>query len=110
MLNKKDRTMEKYVKAGASIRLLNDVYCNALVEVSKILPAKDMRLLEAFQTKLWIATSRCEEQMYSDYPDLGHEGTAVFYGDLGFKRHTKIDDQVLAEAKEQVKEMFQRVD
>ena len=102
MISRKERTMEEYVKVGAAIRLLKEVYPRAVVELSKILPAKDMRKFDSFQNALMITSSLAEEQLYRDYPGLGHEGIHVFYGNLSEKERDELDKKVRAEVKNQL--------
>lgn len=106
MVSKKERTMENYVKAGAAIRLLKEVYVNAVVEVSKILPVKNLRKFESFDTTLNTVSSLAEEQLYRDYPDLGKEGLHVFYGCMNTGRVDELDKKVVTEAKNEIEKMF----
>ena len=51
MYNKKDRTLELYMKTGAEMRLLKSLYTRTAVDVSKLLPVKEYhRLVSALDT------------------------------------------------------------
>lgn len=106
MYGKKKRTMEKYIKAGAAIRLLKEVYTHAFCEVSAILPLKDLRKFDSFDTTLNTVSSLAEEQLYRDYPDLGSEGIDVFYGCMNTGRIDELDKKVVTEAKSIIEKMF----
>ena len=78
MYNKNERTMEAYVEAGAYARLLSDI-----------------------GTK-----SKADDQLFRDYPALGHEGTDVFYGTLGQEPRNQLDEEIISIAKQKAMGLF----
>ena len=52
--------------------------------------------------------SRADDQMFRDYPDLGHEGTAVFYGTLSQEPDYRLDEAVIRMARKKAGELFER--
>lgn len=99
MLNKNERTMEAYVEAGACARLLTEAGTKAAVSLSKILPAKDSDRIVALLARIEEVISRADDQLFRDYPGLGHEGTCVFYGPLSEEPESELDEEVLRKAK-----------
>lgn len=106
MLNKNERTMEVYVEAGAHARLLSDIGTKAAVAMSKVLPAKEADKLVALLNRIDEVKSKADDQLFRDFPDLGHEGTAVFYGSLSQEPDCKLDEEVIGTAKAKAAEMF----
>jgi hypothetical protein len=106
MYNKNERTMEVYVEAGAYARLLSDIGTKASVAMSQILPAKETDKLVNLLHRFDEVKSKADDQMFRDFPDLGHEGTAVFYGTLSLDPNGKLDEEVIGTAKAKARELF----
>lgn len=103
MLNKKERNLDRYKKVGAMMRLFKTLGSGIAVESSKVLPAKE---LTGILRKADILCSRAEERMFSDYPELGHEYTDVFYGAIKGETRNEIDAEIIGIAKEAADELF----
>ena len=106
MLNKNERTLEQYLEAGAYARLLSDIGAKAAVTLSKVLPAKDSDKLVRLLNKIDEVISRADDQLFRDFPQLGHEGTAVFYGTLSQKPDCELDKQMICMAEKKAMELF----
>ena len=105
-LNKKERTMELYVEAGAYARLLSDVGAEAAVAMSKILPAKDADRLVYLLNKIDEIKCKVDDQLFSDFPQIGHDGTSVFYGTLSQETQGELDEKVIRTARQKAEELF----
>ena len=110
MLNKNERTMETYMEAGAWARLLTEVGAKAVVSLSMVLPAREsdklVRLLNSFDE----IKCKADEQLFTDFPDLHHEGTKVFYGNLGDEPASELDEEVIRTAKAHAIKLFEKRD
>lgn len=98
--------MEVYVEAGAYARLLSDIGAKAVVAMSKILPAKEADRLVVLLNKIDEFKCKTDDQMFRDFPDLGHVGAAVFYGTLNQEPDCKLDAEVIGAAKDKFSELF----
>ena len=108
MLNKNERTMEMYVEAGAYARLLSDVGVKTAVKLSRVLPAKDADRLVCLLNKIDEVISRADDQLFRDFPQLGHEGTAVFYGTLSQEPDCELDERMIDAAKAKAQALFEK--
>lgn len=106
MYNKNERTMEVYVEAGAYARLLSDIGTKAAVAMSQILPAKETDRLVSLLHRFDEVKSKADNQLFRDFPDLGHEGTAVFYGTLSEDAEGGLEEDVIRTAKAKAAELF----
>ena len=103
MLNKKERNLDRYKKVGAMMRLFKTLGSDITVEASKVLPAKE---LTGILRKAAILCCRAEERMLSDYPELGHEYTDVFYGTTKGETRNEVDAEIIGIAKVAADELF----
>ena len=106
MYNKNERTMEVYVEAGAYARLLSDVGTKAAVAMSKVLPAKETDRLVNLLHRFDEVKSKADDQLFRDFPQIGNEGTDVFYGTLSAEPRNKLDAEVIGTAKAKAAELF----
>lgn len=106
MLNKNERTMEVYVEAGAYARLLSDIGAKAAVAMSKVLPAKDVDRLVILLNRIDEIKCKADDQLFRDFPQIGHEGTDVFYGTLSQAPENELDVEVISAAKQKAKDLF----
>lgn len=106
MLNKNERTMEVYMEAGAYARLLSDIGTKAAVAMSKVLPAKETDRLVVLLNRFDEIKCKADDQLFRDYPDLGNEGTDVFYGTLSQEPRNQMDEEVIGTAKSRFTELF----
>ena len=108
MIAKNDRNIDAYKNAGAYMRLLKTAGTKALIEISKVLYAKDTdRLIKALNTIDEIC-SRAEDNMFRDYPDLSNEYIDVFYGDVSDIPRNDVDEEIINLAREKANELFKR--
>ena len=108
MLKIKERTMDKYVAAGASMRLLKEMGNKALIDASAVLSAKEQDMFINCLNRIDLICSRAEDNMLEDHPDLGGEFSDVFYGGLDDTPRTDLDREVMARAKETADGLFER--
>ena len=106
MKRKSNRTMEMYVEAGAYARLLSDIGTKAVVSMSQILPAKETDKMVSLLNRIDEVKCKADDQLFSDYPNLGNEGTDVFYGTLSEKPRNELDEEVIRTAKQKAIELF----
>ena len=106
MNNKNERTMEVYVEAGAYARLLSDIGTKAAVAMSKVLPAKETDRLVNLLNRFDEIKCKADDQLFRDFPGIGHEGTAVFYGNLSQEPDCKLDAEVIRTVKAKAAELF----
>ena len=106
MLKKNERTMEVYVEAGAYARLLSDIGTKAAVAMSKVLPAKETDKLVRLLSRIDEIKCKADDQLFSDFPKIGHEGTDVFYGTLSSEPRNDLDAEVIEAAREKAENLF----
>lgn len=107
MLNKNERTMEVYVEAGAYARLLSDIGTKAVVEMSKIIPAKETDKFVKLLSGIDEIKCKADDQLFRDFPKIGNEGTDVFYGTLSAEPRNGLDEEVISTAKQKAAELFE---
>ena len=110
MKKKTDRTMTMYVEAGAYMRLLSYIGAKAAVAMSKVLPAKDADRLMKLLQRIDEIRSKAEDQLFDDFPNIGNEGTDVFYGTLSAEPRNELDEEVIRMAKQKTMELFGKED
>lgn len=108
MLNKKERTMDRYKKAGAEMRLLKTICGKTAVDISLVLSAagtdkflKALRMIEE-------VSSKAEDNMFRDHPDLPDEYVDVFFGDTDKKPRNGVDEMMIDMALEVASEYAKR--
>lgn len=77
---KKNRTIEDYKRAGASMRLLKAVLTEAYMACSEVLSAKDCDKFEVAIRRVDTICSKAEDNMFRDFPELSDQYVDVFYG------------------------------
>jgi len=106
MVDKKYRTKETYMDAGAAMRLLKAAGSKVADEVGKVLSAKDNdKLLKALRV-IDEVCSKAEDSMFSDHPELTDDALDVFYGTLDIESRNETDAHVKAKAKEMADGFF----
>ena len=98
--------METYVEAGAWARLLTEIGGEATVAMSKVLPASESDKLVRLLNKFSEIKCKADDQLFRDFPSVGHDGTAVFYGSLTAETRSKLDEEVIRTAAEKVMSIF----
>ena len=106
MYNKNERTMEVYVEAGAYARLLSDIGTKAAVAMSKILPAKETDRFVNLLYRFDEVKCKADDQLFTDFPKIGNEGTDVFYGMLSTEPRNELDAEIISAAKAKAAELF----
>ena len=107
MLKKNERTMDTYMEAGAYARLLSVIGTKAVVEMSKVLPAKDSDKFVVLLNRIDEIISKADDQLFKDFPGIGNEGTDVFYGTLNAEPRNGLDRKVIQMAKQKAMELFE---
>ncbi len=110
MLNRKERTIEKYMKAGAEMRLFATVAKNMVCSISKVVSAADAdKVLKALQV-IEIVCVHADDNMFKDYPKLPGEYGDVFYGYTNDKPRNAVDAMMIERARESLDELFRKAD
>ena len=80
MIQKSERTLDRYMQAGAKMRLLKTLLSETIVETSALMYAKDTDKFIKIEQFIQELSSKLESQMYTDLNLQGSEYTSVFYG------------------------------
>lgn len=108
MLNRKGRTMDLYMKAGAEMRLYRTLGGRLLMDISKVLSAPDQdRLMRALRRIDQIAFA-AEDNMFRDYPELSNDYLDVFSGTTDIEQGKDIDRKMIELARETADGLFKR--
>ncbi len=108
MLSKKYRTMERYKKAGAKMRLFKTLGVKMITEISSVLSAADRYKLMCAMDKVDEICSKAEDNMFRDYPQLTGEYIDVFYGATDYEPRNDVDREIIEMAREAADELFTR--
>ena len=108
MMRKNKRTIDAYMKAGASARLYKEARSKFIEDVSKVLPMKDVDRLLNMMRKIDEICTKAEDNMFRDYPNLSNEYLDVFYGGLGSEPRSGVDKKTIGLAKETAQELFEK--
>ena len=108
MLNKQQRTMEEYMKAGAGMRLVKTLGVKVVTEVSKVVSSADADKLMRAMRKIDEVCSNAEDNMFRDHPELSNQYLDVFYGSIDGEPRNDVDNSVINMAKESANELFER--
>lgn len=106
MLNKKDRTLERYMKAGAEMRLYKELGTKLAVDISTVLSAADTDKLLKAMSRIDEVCSAAEDNMFKDHPRVSNEYLDVFYGVTYEKPRNEVDRKVIAMAREAADGLF----
>lgn len=108
MRSKQARTIERYMKAGAEMRLFKSLGARLITDLGSILLTTDQdKLIRAFR-KIQEVCSNAEDNMFKDYPNLSNDYIDVFYGDVGNEPRNEVDKQIISKAKEVSDGLFER--
>lgn len=107
MLAKKNRTIDEYKKAGAEMRLFKNLGTKLAVDISKVVSASDYEMLSRALHRIDEVCSRAEDNMFSDFPELGNEYIGVFYGNVGDQPRNHLDGEIINLAKQVSDELFE---
>ena len=107
MLYKKERTMDVYATAGAYARLFKLVGHKMIHAMGPVISMKDLdKLIDLVQYRFGQIVSRADSQLFQDHPELGHEGTHVFYGDPTLPARDELDAKVCKQIEEIVRALL----
>ena len=107
MLIKKNRTIDEYKKAGAKIRLFKHLGAKVAEDISKVISTSDYKILEGALHRIDVVCSRAEDNMFSDFPELGSEYVDVFYGNVKDKPRNTLDKEIIQMAKKASDDLFE---
>ncbi len=108
MLNKKERTLELYKKAGAEMRLLKTLGGKLVDDMGGLLHSNDVdKLFKALDIISYIS-SKTEESMFRDHNNFNRDYINVFYGAIGMKPKNNIDEEIIEKARTIADELFER--
>lgn len=96
MMNKNERTLEKYIKAGAEMRLVKTLASRAFVDVGGLIKVSDQNKLRRALNLIDEICSTAEDNMYRDHPGLSDEYTSVFYGVTNTSARNNVDRDILS--------------
>ncbi|MCH4027321.1 MAG: hypothetical protein LKE84_00220 [Lachnospiraceae bacterium] len=107
MQSRKDRTVERYMRAGAAMRLFKTVYGEVITTLSKVMPKQDVEKIVRAMDKVEQVCSDTEDRMFLEHPDLSNEYIDVFYGDVRNDTRTDVDRKVVKMAHEMTEQLFE---
>ena len=108
MLRRTERTVEKYMKAGAMMRLYKNLGTRLYVEISGVLSAAEQDKMRRALNKIDEVCSKAEDNMFRDHPGLSAQYIDVFYGNVGDDPRNEVDRKVLGLAREVADGLFKR--
>lgn len=100
MLKKTERTIEKYKKAGAMMRLYKTLGSKLMVEISGVLSAADQDKMMRAMRRIDEVSSNAEDNMFRDFPQLSDRCIDVFYGATDMEPRGEVDTEIIALSKE----------
>ena len=106
MKNKKERTLELYKKTGAEMRLMKTLSKKMASDVSLVLSASDKDKLGKALSIIDDISSKAEDNMFRDYPELEDEYINVFFGSFNSEPKNKVDAEIIKIAQTTAYEIF----
>ena len=106
MVSKKERTMERYMKAGAEMRLFKNLGARMITDISSVLSAADQDKLIRAMNRIDEVCSKAEDNMFRDYPELPNEYIDVFYGNVESAPRNDVDKRIIEMAREAADGLF----
>ena len=107
MLNKKMRTVEKYMNAGALLRLYKTLGARLLAEISGVLSSTDTDRMMRAMRKINEVCSNAEDNMFRDHPQLSDQYMDVFYGIIQKEPRNDVDREVTMLARKAAEDLLQ---
>ena len=95
MIERKKRTLDLYKQIGAEARIVKQILTLFFVDVSSVLYAKDNDRAQKCDQVINSVISNAEDQMFRDYPRLGHDYINVFYGGLKQEPINEVDREIM---------------
>ncbi len=100
-LSKKERTMDLYIDAAATVYLLDEMLSNASIALSKVLPKRDSDRLFAATKALICIRDIAERRMLEDHPEISNKdyehvfySVSGHYGELEGKVFDRISEMI----------------
>ena len=106
MINKTNRTMGKYIEAGAQMRLFKTLGAKVFVNVGNLTDSADREKLKRALDMIDDICANAEDNMFRDHPNLSHEYTSVFYGATNMPARDDVDKYVIMIAGEVADALF----
>ncbi len=106
MLIKKERTLARYMRAGALMRLYKTLGAKMLVCAGGVLSKSDSKKIMNVMEKIDAVCSNAEENMFRDHPGLPRDYIDVFYGSTAIEARNDVEREVLRIAREAADELF----
>lgn len=102
MYKKSERTIERYIEAGAWARLFELVGHRMIDAMSPVILVKEIDRMIDMMRKFGAIKAGADSQLFRDYPEISNDALHLFYGDLsqGFGPCGDFDRQVIERAKE----------
>lgn len=105
-MRKTERTMERYMKSGAMMRLYKTLGAHLLAEISAVVSAADQEKMMRAMKRIDEVCSNAEDNMFRDFPQLPDQYIDVFYGSTKNKPLRDLDAEIIALARETADDMF----
>lgn len=96
MYRKKKRTLEKYRRAGAEMRLVKELVVKLCKDSWGVASAVDNEKLSRARDLIREVCSNIEDNMFQDFPELSDDYVNVFYGDLKRQPANQVDAEQMA--------------
>ena len=80
MLNKKQRTIDRYIKVGAEARLLKTLSVQFCIDIASVITKRDLHRLNRAREIIGSVCSNAEDKMFADHPELDDAFNKVFCG------------------------------
>ena len=106
MESKKERTMERYMKAGAEMRLFKNLGAKMITDIGYVLSAAEQDKLMRAMNRIDEVCSKAEDNMFCDYPNISNEYTDVFYGNVEDTPRNGVDKKIIEMARVAADELF----
>lgn len=110
MKNTKAIPVEKYMKAGASFRLMKVIIMELHVKMSQYFSAADRRQFDKAMKAINEICSDLDDRMFKDHPELSSDYLDVFYGSLDHEPRNPVDAKVIEMAWEALDELLRKAD
>jgi hypothetical protein len=108
MERKIDRTIEKYERAGAMMRLYKTLGTKLVVELSSVISAADQDKMMRAMGKIDEVCSKADNNMFTDHPQVTNDYINVFYGSTDSEPISHLDRKIIKMAREVADELFER--
>lgn len=100
MFNKKERTIDHYMKLGAEARLLKTLGSKFWADIATVIPKHDLHRLDRALEIIKDVCCKADGRMFADHPELDNAFTKVFFGATDSKPRDDLEQSLLAIASE----------